>query len=154
MATRSTASNFRNRQGKHAFVCAKEIQIIEILEIYLWSFFLTNHFSLLESYQLHIIAKYKARNCYKIEAAFQRYSLKKIILENSQENPCARVSFLIKLQLKKRLRQSYFPVNIWKFLRTPFFIPHFRWRPEVKLEPSLCSKQNFSSSYFWQPLIS
>ena len=124
MATRSTASNFRNRQGKHAFVCAKEIQINEILEIYVWFFFLTNHFSLLESYQLHIIAKCKARNCYKIEAAFQRYSLKKMILKvlkNSQENPCARVSFLIKLQLKKRYRQSYFPVNIWKFLRSPFF---------------------------------
>ena len=36
-----------------------------------------------------------------IEAAAQRCSLKKVFLEisqNSQENTCARVSFLIKLQ--------------------------------------------------------
>ena len=48
------------------------------------------------------------------------------ILENSQKNTCARVSFLIKLQaepatlLKKRLWHRCFPVNFVKFLRTPF----------------------------------
>ena len=48
------------------------------------------------------------------------------ILENSQKNTCARVSFLIKLQaepatlLKKRLWNRCFPVNFVKFLRTPF----------------------------------
>ena len=56
-------------------------------------FFLTNHFSLLESYQLHIIAKYKARNCYKIEAAFQRYSLKKIILKIHRKTPAPESLF-------------------------------------------------------------
>ena len=49
--------------------------------------------------------------------------------QNSQENTCARVSFLIKLQalglrpgtlLTKRLWHRYFPVNFVKFLRTPF----------------------------------
>ena len=55
--------------------------------------------------------------------------MKKVFLEvsqNSQENFCARVSFLIKLQaapatlLKKRLRHRCFPVNFTKFLRIPF----------------------------------
>ena len=49
---------------------------------------------------------------------------------NSQENTCARVSFLIKLQVrkttlpesvsKKRLWHRCFPKNFGKFLRTPF----------------------------------
>ena len=48
----------------------------------------------------------------------QRCFMKKVFLEisqNSQENTCARVSFL-----KKRLWQRCFPVNFVKFLRTPF----------------------------------
>ena len=49
--------------------------------------------------------------------------------KNLQENPCARASFLIKLQawglrpatlLKKRLWHKYFPVNFVKFLAIPF----------------------------------
>ena len=54
-------------------------------------------------------------------------SVKEVLLEislNSQENNCARVSFLIKLQastlLKKRLSHRCFPVNFSKFLRTFF----------------------------------
>ena len=42
------------------------------------------------------------------------------ISQNSQENTCGRVSFLIKLQLKKRLWHRCFPVNFARFLRTPF----------------------------------
>ena len=48
------------------------------------------------------------------------------ISQNSQENTCVRVSFLIKLQawpatlLKKRLLRRCFPVNFEKFLRKPF----------------------------------
>ena len=48
------------------------------------------------------------------------------ISQNSQENTCARVSFLIKLQvapailLKKRLWHWCFSMNFAKFLRTPF----------------------------------
>ena len=57
------------------------------------------------------------------------------ILQNL--HPCARVSFLIKLQPKKRLWHRCFPVNIAKFLKTPFFIELLGWRPLVKLEPSL-----------------
>ena len=120
-------------------------------------FFPTNDFSLLESCQLCIIAKYKASNCCKIEAVIIRYSVKEVflkILQNSQENPCARVSFSITLQLIKRLWHRCFPVNIAKFLRTPFSIKHYRWLLLWKLEPSLWNQQNFSSSYFWLHLIS
>ena len=49
------------------------------------------------------------------------------ISQNSQENTCGRVSFLIKLPatlLKKRLWHRCFPVNFTKFLRTAFFIKH------------------------------
>ena len=41
------------------------------------------------------------------------------ISQNSQENTCARVSFLATL-LKKRLRHKFSPVNFVKFLRKPF----------------------------------
>ena len=56
------------------------------------------------------------------------------ISQNSKENTCAGVSFLIKLQAKacniiqKRDSDiSCFPVNFAKFLRTPFFIGHLWW---------------------------
>ena len=53
------------------------------------------------------------------EAATRGVLIEKVfleILQNSQENTCARVSFLIKLQAAT----WYFPVNFAKFLRTPF----------------------------------
>ena len=84
------------------------------------------------------------------KAVVRRCSVKKLFLEisqNSQENTCARVSFLIKLQacvfsciqseyrkirrpatlLKKRLWHRCFPMNFGKFLRTPFYIEHLWW---------------------------
>ena len=73
---------------------------------------------------------------YCSEAVVQRCSVKKVfleILQNSQENTCARDSFLIKLQarpatlLKKSLWHRCFPVNFAKLLRTPFFIEHLWW---------------------------
>ena len=63
-------------------------------------------------------------------------SVKTLFLEisqKSQQNTCARVSFLIKLQprsvtlLKKRLWHRWFPLNFEKFLRTPFSIEHLCW---------------------------
>ena len=63
-------------------------------------------------------------------AAVRRCSVKKVSLEitqHLQENTCARVSFLIKLQalkpatlFKRRLWHRCFPVNVAKFLRIPF----------------------------------
>ena len=63
----------------------------------------------------------------------QKCTVKKVFLKiskNSQENTCARVSFLIKLHkiscprlatlLKKRLWRKCFPVNSAKFLQTLF----------------------------------
>ena len=56
------------------------------------------------------------------------------ISQNSQENTCAWVSFLIKLQasgirpatlLKKRLRHRCYPMNF----ATPFLTEHLRWLP-------------------------
>ena len=70
-----------------------------------------------------------------LEVVAHRCSVKKVfleILQNSQGNVCARVSFLIKLQapitlLKKRLWHRCFPVNFTKFLRTTFFTEHLWW---------------------------
>ena len=71
------------------------------------------------------------------EAVAQRSSVKKVFLEfsqNSQENTCARVFFLIKLRppatlLKKRLWHGCFPLNFAKFFRTSFFTEHLWWLP-------------------------
>ena len=49
------------------------------------NFFLTNFFSLLGRYQLYIIAKRKANNCFKTEAVIQRFSGKKGILKNFEK---------------------------------------------------------------------
>ena len=66
----------------------------------------------------------------KAEAVTQTCSLKKVFLEisqNSQESTCARVSFLIKLQLrpatllKKRLWHKVFSCEFWKISKNTFF---------------------------------
>ena len=52
-----------------------------------------------------------------VEAVVQRCSAEKVfveILQNSQENTCARVSFLIKLQA-------------YEVSKNTFIIEHFRW---------------------------
>ena len=68
---------------------------------------------------------------YDSEPAAQRCSVKKVFLkvsQNSQENTCARVSFLTKMQVSaKRLWHRYFPVNFVKILRTRFLTEHLRW---------------------------
>ena len=69
------------------------------------------------------------------EAVSQRCSVKKLfleILQNSQENTCARVSFRVVglmpgTLLKKRLWQRFFSVNFAKILRTPFLTEQLRW---------------------------
>ena len=57
------------------------------------------------------------------EAVVQRCSIKKVfleILQNSQENTCATVSFLMS-HLCQRIWHWCFLVNYVKFLRIPFF---------------------------------
>ena len=55
------------------------------------------------------------------------------ISQYSQENTCARISFLTKLQaspatfIKMRFSHRCFPVNFVKFLRTPFYKEHLWW---------------------------
>ena len=54
-----------------------------------------------ETFPAYIILPQIFRNIFSLEAVTQRYSLKKVFLEisqNSEENTWARVSFLIKLQ--------------------------------------------------------
>ena len=56
-----------------------------------------------------------------------RCSIEKVfseILQNSQENTSAGISFLI---LKKKLWHRCLPVNFAKFLRKSFFTEHLRW---------------------------
>ena len=63
-------------------------------------------------------------------------SVEKVALEislNSQGNTCARVSFLIKLQVsacnfvKKETLAQVFSCEFCEFLRTPFLTEHLRW---------------------------
>ena len=70
------------------------------------------------------------------DAIVRRCSVKKVfvkISQNSQQNTCATVSFLIKLLvstcnfIKKRLLHRCFPVSFVKFLKTPFFKDHLWW---------------------------
>ena len=76
------------------------------------------------------------------EAVVQRSSRSEVfctkgalkILQNSQENHCARVSFFNKVAglrsatlLKKRLWHSCSPTDFAKFLRSPFFTEHLQW---------------------------
>ena len=65
-------------------------------------------------------------NVLQTEAIAQSCSVKKVflkILQNSQENACARVSFFNKVADSDRC----FPVNCAKFLGTFLFTEHFRW---------------------------
>ena len=66
------------------------------------------------------------------EAVAQTCSVKKVFLEisqNSQENTCARVSFLIKLPAppEKETLAQVFSCEFCEILRTPFFTEHLWW---------------------------
>ena len=70
----------------------------------------------------------------RAEAVARRCSVRKVFLkisQNSLENTCARVSFLVKLQasglFKKWLWHRHFSVNFAKFLETPFLTEYPRW---------------------------
>ena len=70
------------------------------------------------------------------EAVARRCSVKKVFLEisqNSQENTCARVSFLIKLLpeacnfMKKETLAQVFSCEFCVISNNTFFIEHLRW---------------------------
>ena len=120
-------------------------------------FFPTNICSLRETFQLYVIAKYKASNCCKIEGVIQRCSVKKVflkILQNSQENPLCQSLFFNKVAAQKDTLTQMFSCEYCEILKTPSSIKHLRCLPLVKLEPSLWNQQNFNSSYLWLHLIS
>ena len=79
---------------------------------------------------------------------------KKVFLEisqNSQENTCARVSFLIKLQAQSMWCRC-FPVNFAKFLRTLFFTQNLWWL--LLLSSFLLNNKSKSFSDFGKKLLS
>ena len=61
------------------------------------------------------------------------------ILQNSQQNACARVSFLIKLQavacnfIKKETRSQVFSCEFYEISKTTFFTEHLWANASVKL---------------------
>ena len=72
----------------------------------------------LESVQLSAIcSKVLARKCF-VEKVFLKMS------QNSQGNTCARVSFLMNLQVEA---QTLFRWILSKLLRTPFSTKHLQW---------------------------
>ena len=108
LPAQSTANSLRNWQGKQVFVkenekkkrkkMKKKSKSVKSLSYMDESFFPTNDFSLRESCQRYIIAKYKASQLFWNRGSHPEGPVKKVflkILQNSQENPCARVSFLI-----------------------------------------------------------
>ena len=74
--------------------------------------------------------------CRLTEAVTRRCSVKKVFLkisQNSQENTCARVSFLMKLQAqtcnftKKEALIQIFSCEFCEFFKNNFFIEHLQW---------------------------
>ena len=76
---------------------------------------------------------------YTFRSSHRRCSIKKVFLktsQNQQENTCARVSLLVKLQVWGWYR--CFPVNFEKFLRTHFYrTPTLWWKPQCRGEGAL-----------------
>ena len=102
--------------------------------IFVWKFFLyqNNVYNI----NLHRCDIAKAVLSQLVTEEVTRCSVKKALLEipqNSQENICARVPFIIKLQalafnfIKKETLTKVFSCEITKFLRTPFVTEQLRW---------------------------
>ena len=86
------------------------------------------------------------------EAVTRRCCIKKMllkILQNTQENACARVSFLIKLQaeacnfIKKETVAQVFSCEFCEIFQNTFFIEHLRWLP-----PTMTVISNKLKKYF------
>ena len=93
------------------------------------------------------------------EAATRGVLIKKVFLEisqDSQENTCVRVSFLIKKRpahlLKKRPWHRCFPVNFVKLLKTPFLPEHLRWLL-LSIESELMHWSWKSPMVYWKNFI-
>ena len=86
-------------------------------------------------------------NTVKPEAATRGFLLEKVVLEisqNSQENTCAIVSFLIKLQVqacnfsKKETMAQVFSYEFCEIPKNAFFTEHLRTTASSKLMQTLC----------------
>ena len=65
---------------------------------------------------MHSVSKFPLKIDHILEAVVQWCSVKKVFLEiskNSQENTCARVSFLIKLQVSGRRPATLLKMRPW-----------------------------------------
>ena len=85
---------------------------------------------------------------YLMTSVVRKCSVKKMFLEtsqNSRENTCARVSFLIKFTdfIKKRLWRRRFPASFinCEHLRIPFFL--FYWTPSMIASVACCCWQQY-----------
>ena len=124
-----------------------EISVKEICktEINRLTFFPTSDFSLLESCQLYVVAKYEVSDCFKTSSHPEVF-WEKGVLENLEKftGKLLCQSLRPATLIKKRLwrRWGFFDIAkflsflIFKFL-TFFFVEHVRWLTLVNLDPSL-----------------
>ena len=134
------------------------------ISLLFWSFFLS--FSLIyigniaDTNQSIVLFMDGSEN-YIAEALALRYSVKKVFLEisqNSQENICARFSFLIKF-IKKEALAQVFSCEFWNILRTSFFTEHLRWLlltlilTKLTLKKLYCYVRYFFFYFFYSYLL-
>ena len=101
------------------FVTLKMVHLI-FVEVFITLRIIIEIKSLLKLKEIFQSSYFHACNKQPREAVVRKCSAKKVfikILQNSQENTCARFSLLLS---KKNLWHDYFPINFDKFLRTPF----------------------------------
>ena len=93
----------------------------------------------LKIYTFFLLCSHYLSNFHVLEAAIYflkkaAYSIKKMFLEisqNSQENTCAGISLLIKLQaehcnfIKKEILTQVFSSELWEFFKKTFFTEQF-----------------------------
>ena len=89
-----------------------------------------------ENMQTHALPEAVARMCSVKEVLLE-------ILQNSQENICTRVSFLIKFQaeacnfIKKETLARVFSCEFCEISKNTFFIEHLRWFLQLSLHNEL-----------------
>ena len=86
---------------------------------------LQSKYEYLPAYMIKVTRATKKKGTKKNRSSHRRCSIKKLFLkisQNSQENTCARVSFLNKSQVAPAtiLKKEALAQNFAKFLRTPF----------------------------------
>ena len=113
----------QHRDSLNHFDKDKTFKIVTLIEVKLFSpcSWLVSFYSLIVTFYLLLVTYCLLLGSFR--SSHQRCYIKKLLLEtsqNSQENSCARASFLIKLQAWGIHIQMCFPVNFAKFLRTSF----------------------------------